>query len=405
VTPTGGVSVDADGVVTGGPWEDTLRSDGRGNIKKTFANICKILRNTPGWELRFNEMTFTPELRGVAIADHDIGRIREDLLDRRWAIDAGRDAVYEAVATVAAESRYHPLRGYLTALSWDGVPYLDRVPACILGIHDPGALTSALLRKWFIGAVARAMKPGCKVDTVLVLVGKQGTLKSTFFRVLAGPWFGESAMDLRNKDAAMQLYSAWIYEWPEIDRVTLSREASEVKAFLTQAQDNIRRPYMRAVTVEHRHTVIVGTTNRQQYLTDPSGARRFHTVDVPGGINVAQLSAWRDQLWAEAMHAYRAGEQWYLDGAQDDTLENVSDDHAVADPWDAAIHGWIVSRMCQDPITSHEVMVSALDLRAADRNKSAQMRVADCLKRLGYSQTRIGVCNTRAWIVKPTFRP
>lgn len=377
-------------------WEAELTSDSNGRTKKTFGNVCKILRNTPKWDLAYNEMRLTPELNGRPLEDADIGRLREQLLERRWSLDVGKDTVQDAIVTVASENAYHPLRDYLRGLEWDGKPYLERIASCVLGIREPDALTVTLLRRWAVSAVARALKPGAKVDTVLVLVGAQGAMKSSFFRVLAGDWFGESRMNLRDKDSALQLYSAWIYEWPEIDELTLGRSSSEVKAFLTQSQDNIRPPYMRAVSVHQRHTVIVGSTNHPKYLNDSTGSRRFQTISVPGRIDIAQLAAWRDQIWAEAVAAYEGGEQWWLTADEGVELETRAADHTAEDPWVETIRSWLAGRGGA-PFSVNEILVGPLDLRANDRTKVAQMRVADCLRVLGFHSKRIGADRTRVW--------
>lgn len=383
------------------PWEEALIRDTHGRPKKTFGNVCAILRNG-GARLSYDEMRMTPMLDDRPMLSVDMSRMREHL-EQRYRIDFGGDLVREAVLTVSDETRVHPVREYLEGLAWDGEARIARVPAEVLGLAVDG-LTASMLRRWFISAVARIMQPGCQVDTVLVLVGKQGARKSTFFRELAGAWFGESKMDISNKDAVMQLYAAWIYEWPEVDSVTLGRDSSEIKGFLTQRTDTIRKPYAPGVSQGLRHTVIVGTTNQEEYLDDETGARRFWTLSV-GAVAIDVLRAWRDQLWAEALVAYRSGEQWWLDADEEHEHVAHSGKHAPRDPWTDVIAGWLERRApVSHPLTASDVISHALNLPTVHQTKKVQMRVCACLKALGYRKTVTGPQRVRSWEVDRAAR-
>jgi putative DNA primase/helicase len=347
----------------------------------------------PRWRLTYNEMRLTPELGGLPLTDPMLGRIREELLEGRWGLykGSGQDAVRNAICTVAAERSHHPVRTYLRDLVWDGEARMDRVLADILGVREPSAIQRTMMRKWFVQAVARIMEPGCKADSVLVLAGEQYAGKSAFFRLLVPTpdLFADSRMDIRNKDGTLQLYAAWIYEWPEIDQVTLERSASEIKGYLSQQQDTLRKPYAQGVSVEKRHTVIVGTTNRTEYLNDPTGSRRFWTIAIPVGWDIDQgrLIAWRDQLWAEAMHAYTYGETWHLSREEEAARAADAAQHTAGDPWEEPIRQWVV-RERKTLVTVHEVLEDALGLRAGERDKARDMRVADILRGLGWAHVR-----------------
>src|SRR5688572_22748906 len=110
-----------------------------------------------------------------------------------------REAAGEALRLVASEKRFHPVRDYLEALKWDGLPRIATLPHDVLRIPAAApwhTLSRALVRRWLIAAVARAMQPGCKVDTVLILCGPQGKKKSTFFAALGAGWFTDSPVDM-----------------------------------------------------------------------------------------------------------------------------------------------------------------------------------------------------------------
>ena len=169
-----------------------------------------------------------------------------------------------------------------------------------LGFRVAGDI--ALIRKWAISAVARAMRPGCKVDTVLVLVGRQGVGKSSFFSAIGGEFFRDTHMDMKNKDRFLQLHSAWIYEWSELSAIRVA-DIEDVKSFISSCDDNFRAPYDAATAKHPRRGVIVGSTNKDQFLRDPTGTLRFWPITIRGRIDVALIRRNRDAFWADALGA------------------------------------------------------------------------------------------------------
>jgi virulence-associated protein E len=360
----------------GGDWQARLKGS-QGKAANTFGNIVRVLRTAPEFAGRFrmNLMTDTVELDGAMLSDAAVGKLRCDMEDL-YQLRPGPDSMYQAINTIAPALSYHPVRSYLDGLVWDGVPRIKRVPREILGVaeKDCGPLVQRMFRCWFISAVARAKEPGCKVDTVLVLVGPQGYYKSTFFQVLGEPWFLDTAIDLRNKDAYMQLSKAWIYEWPEIEGVTSDRQAGEIKAFLTSRCDTFRPPYGRAVVHHDRGSVIVGTTNEAKFLSDDTGSRRFWVVKVSNKVDLARLREWRDQLWAEASQAYAAREVWWLDTVDEEAREAAADEHVVTDPWEDLIADHVRGR--SGVIKTDIILEGPLQRSIGQQTKADARRVA-----------------------------
>lgn len=146
------------------------------------------------------------------LTDARVSAIRVDL-EHRYQLRATASDTVRAVELIAETNGFHPVRAYLTGLRWDGVQRLSEVSTAILRTRCDTAeerdFYSLILRRWFVGLVARAMTPGCKLDTALILQGRQGLGKSTFFRVLGGEWFSDTEMAL-DKDAFMQLRGTWI---------------------------------------------------------------------------------------------------------------------------------------------------------------------------------------------------
>lgn len=385
--------------VSTGAWREELFVTKTGAVRNTFANLCTILRRAPEYAtLRYNAMARTPELRGERVSDAVLGAIREQI-ERTYGFGPGADAVVAALVTVSAERSYHPVAEYLQGLTWDGVARLDTVASRILGAA-PAAITATMVRAWFLSAAARALTPGCKVDTALVLVGGQGAGKSTFFRVLAGQWFGDTAVDLESKDAMAQLASTWIYELGELDHVTSRAHAGKLKAFVTSPVDTYRPPYGRSVEVIPRGNVIVGSTNEDAFLVDPTGDRRFWCVRV-GRVDLAALAAERDQLWAEARAALEAGEGWWLSREAEAARNDAAEEHRVTDPWEEVVGEWLAGLSAHElrDLTSRRILTGPLRVEVDRLTARDQQRVASVMRRLGWTNRvlRVGGENTRVW--------
>lgn len=376
-------------------WANDLSRSKQGNVKATFGNVCLILRHDAAFANRFsyNRMRIMPFIDGRPLEDADVARVREEI-ERRWDFCPANEAVVQAILLIANERCFHPLHDYLNALTWDGTKRLERVAQEILGHKKTDEITQRMLRCWFISAVARALSPGCKVDTTLVLVGDQGHKKSTFFSTLGGEWFSDTYVDIRNKDGILQVHAAWLLEWAEIERVTVKTSSSDVKAFLTSAKDSVRPPFGRGVIIQPRSSVIVGTTNKA-FLDDETGSRRFWPVSVFVLVNIKLLKEWRDQLWAEAAAAYRAGESWWLSKEDDVSREETAHEHMVENPWLERIAVFLTNDdRRRDGVTIADVITDCMRLELSRAAHSEATRVGKALSRLHWWwrwETRSGV--------------
>lgn len=369
-------------------WRSSLRRKKNGDLETSFGNACLVLRNADGYAgtLAYDEMALRPTWSGRPMTDGLMGILRERL-EREHGLAFALDTLTHAVLTVAGERSYHPVRAYLSTLQWDGVERLSGLARNALHVDD--RLSAQLVRKWMLAAVRRAFDPGVKVDTVLVLVGEQGGGKSSFFKALASPaWFGDSAIDVTNKDAVLQMRAAWIYELAEIDGLTSRKHAADVKAFATSATDTIRVPYGRAVEPVPRSSVMCGTTNKDGFLTDDTGARRYWIVRVPDlrQIEYSLVAEQRDQLWAEAVAAVREGEDHWLGPDQELDLRARAREHMEADPWEPVIETWMLGRSA--PPTTTDILVGALRFDPKDVRREHESRIGRVMHALRYRSTR-----------------
>lgn len=303
-------------------------------------------------------------------------------ITERCGDEPGKDATDSAVEMVARANTIHPPRAYLSALQWDGAARLDTLLERYFGAA-PSAYMSLVGAKFMISAVARAFKPGCKVDTMLILEGDQGTFKSTAIQTLASSdWFADTALDFGNKDAAQCLQGKWLYEIGELNSFSRA-EVNQIKAFISSQSDNLRPSYGRRNVDFPRQCIFVGTTNAENYLTDTTGNRRYWPVKC-GRVDVSALRADRDQLWAEAVSRFHSGERWWLHGGEERLAAAEQAERESEDPWEAPLLAWLAgARPPTAPFGVGEAL-RMCGLLASDQKPTDAQRMGRLLAKLGY---------------------
>lgn len=223
----------------------------------------------------------------------------------------------QVIQYLAESYRVNPLKMFLRSKEWDGIQRLGTWLPNYMATKDD-EYTRAVGRKWWISAVARAMEPGCQADHMLIFEGRQGVGKSRAARAIGGQFYTEFSGTVQGgtamKDLVATISGKMIVEMSEL--ATMRRaEIESLKAVLTTTVDDVRLSYERDVRSYPRTNVFIGTTNEMggSYIADATGARRFWPVVVglTGPVKLELLEQDVDQLWAEAVHAYESGEDWY----------------------------------------------------------------------------------------------
>lgn len=397
------VKVDASQIGDPG-WADNLIPGRGGKPKGNLANAALPMRSAPEFAGAFAYDEFRLEIMVVRALpwdsetsfrprpwnDLDCLKVTEWL--HHHDIDTSTTDAHNAVALVAGDAAFHPVRDYLAGLQWDQTPRVDRWLSTYLGAPD-NEYTSAVGRRFLIGCVARVMRPGCKLDTMPIFEGAQGIGKSTTLRTLGGEWFTDEISDLGSKDAAMQMRGVWLIEMPELDALS-TKEASSIKAFLSRTNDRYRPPYGRTVVEVARQCAFAGSTNVEAYLKDATGGRRFWPVRA-ARCDVIRLDRDRDQLWAEAFRLFQAGEKWWLDTPQLEAIAfDEQDQRYVGDPWTEKIEAFIATRT---GVSMTEILCECLFIDTQRQTRSEQMRVSNVLTSLGWKRRLERIGARRAW--------
>ncbi len=370
----------------------------------SLRNMAYVLVNDERWvgRLRWSRFEHVVFFDGKPLRDSDLSRIAI-WLDDVYDIRGAADNLHRAINLVAEDHAFHPVCDWLNGLTWDERPRLDRLLPTYFGASDT-ALHRRFGACWLIGACARVLDPGCQLDTMLVLVGDQGVGKSRACEALvpSRSWFGDTPFDIGNRDAFINLHGKWIYELPEGESL---RKASDeaAKAFITSRVDRYRAPFGRLAEDHPRQVAFVATGNLDEVLRDPTGARRYWPVRVEQP-DLAGLRRDREQLFAEALVRYRAGEIWHLDGVYPTLLREAQRDFEVAEAWEAALAPWVAQQI--GPFTVEDALGAGLNLRFEQWDAKRRQRAGRALSRLGCTKTRPRAEGARrVWCWEPPAHP
>jgi putative DNA primase/helicase len=365
-------------------WRGRLQIGAKGE-RKTLYNLMLYLQNLPGLgsAIRYNELSGVVEWKGEALRDADYVDIQ--ITVERSGFQPNKTDIPAAVARLAFDHAYHPIRDYLNSLRWDGVTRLDRFLPILFGTQD-SPYERAIGPRWMIGAVARIYEPGCKMDTMLVLEGVQGLKKSTALRTLFGAaYFVEMVNELRDhKRFVEQIAGKWVVEFAELSAIRKA-DVELVKAIITMQVDKTRPSYGRHTVEYPRQCVLAASVNPkagQGYLTDSTGNRRFWPVACTA-IDLEKLTRKRDQLWAEAVHRYREGEQWWLTEDEGRLAEREQSTRMQADAWEDTIAEKLTDTFTY---TSTQILSDIIKMPVERHDQRAKDRVASIMGELGWSQ-------------------
>ena len=368
-------------------------------------DLAVLFRQAP-YELSFNELGLQVLMDGKPLSSEDIDLAYVGLSELGYKAKKGEAS--DAILKVAFEKRFHPVRRYLESLRGrTDLPAIDihTLAQKYLGLSAADATdANPKLRTALLGAVHRALNPGCKFDSCLVLHGDQGGGKSTFFKNLASPaWFCDTQLGSINKELYIRMHSCWIYEIAELETFTTKREAGAVKGLLSSAEDRFRPPYGRSSDVFKRSGIFVASVNLDGFLVDRTGNRRFMVIRLPRQqghkIPVHLAERDRDAIWRAFVLAYDAGIKPILNEAEQKANEETNQACLSEAAFEGPLGRWLVTNTgAQMEFTIDDCLHQSGARDLSHITETDKRKAGELLRSWGYDRKQKRVDRVRYWV-------
>lgn len=360
----------------------------------TLENL-QVLLSRLGVTVRYNVISKAVE---ILIPDSTFTRDNKDNAAIAYVLSECEKArmstkyVPQFLLMIADTNQYNPVQTWVESVEWDGVDRLETFYDTVdCGGQMDAELKKMLMRKWLVQCIGAAFEPdGIAGQGILTFTGKQNIGKTTWFKRLAPDAlslvYTGHTLDVKSKDSQLIALKYWIVELGEIDATFKKSEVSALKSFITQAVDNIRRPYAMTESNYGRRTVFGASVNDEQFLADPTGNRRFWTIPAAAFRPAEGLDM--QQLWAQVLLLWKAGERWYMNMAETGRLNNHNEDFTTPDPIDERIadgFGWGPHVVVWEWATATEVL---LRIGIKDPGKQQTIAAARALKKLNGEQRK-----------------
>lgn len=362
-----------------------------------------IIANNFADQLKLNKVTKDIYLEGELF---DLPKFRYQVSLQHNTVLKNDKYIYELAHIYASKNLFSPLEDYLSECEYKfpDIDYKDvfrELNEKVLHI-DPDALEGVFLPKTLVGAVARVFQPGCQFDTVLILKGSQGFYKTSFFKALAGEdLFTSMTLQAYSKDEQMVCNSKWIIELGECEDSLTPYLLSKLKGFITKTSDTYRKPYDSKPITIPRQFILVGTTNKDKFLVDPTGNRRFWCLDVNEKIDIDWVKENRDLIWASAVKAYKDNYPIYLNETEQEMLNAVNKKYEANDMWEDIVADWVEKQ--EKPFVLSDILTQAIGKEPKSWTKKDQERITNILTGLGLEKptkaSRVNGKSGRYWQV------
>ena len=311
------------------------RKERKQNWRETYATVEDIQRFLEDRVvLRFNVVTRRVEYRipsgwrveGGGWKEEGVGwtEITDRLLNSLWSEMMQQKPVRVQDMQRVIESdfvpEYNPFRFYLENLPrWDGrSDFLLELSASVLvkGDVEEQLLFARYLKKWLVGMVAAWVDDTVVNNVILILIGEQGSYKTTWFNYLLPPplrqyFYTKTNANRMGRDDLLTLAQYALVCCEELDSMRPS-ELNQLKAAVTMPSIDERAAYARYH--EHRQHIasFCGTGNNVQFLSDPTGSRRWLPFEVDSILSPRENPFNYDGIYSQAYALYRQGFQYWF---------------------------------------------------------------------------------------------
>lgn len=364
----------------------TVTSEKKAKVEKldSIAETREILLNDYSSKLRFNELKKIVELDGEeAFLDDLYLQIHED-----YGVKVSKQIAYDLAVMIAKKNSYHPVKCYLDNLTQSQEEIdIKQLSKLFFGTTDE--IYDQMIYRTLIGSVARIYKAGCKFDTALILQGKQGIRKSTFFRLLFGDEFFTDSVSGTDRDNLLIAHQNWCCELAEFETITGKKASGELKAFLSKSVDTFREPYARSSRTIKRQCVMVGSVNELEFLVDTTGNRRFWIIPVNSQIDTDKVAKYRDSIWYQAKKAFLEGEFWYLEEKYQKESEQLNKEYLYQSTWDCSELDNYLQGFETIGISGKDILKQVFQFELKDINRGHEIKIGQILRKKGWENKPI----------------
>ncbi|UPM50136.1 virulence-associated E family protein [Synechococcus sp. A10-1-5-1] len=337
-------------------------------------------------QIRFNELDRVIEVDGNMV---EKPHLAHQLLAHVHQMETTRSDAMSAIEYLANGNPFNPIREYLLGLV--DRPDLELVTsdelADAFGFDRDDDLSIELMWRQLGGAVNRGITPGAQHDTLLVLSGAQGFLKSSSIAALVPTrrWVDAACNvgDLEAKDFLSRINSAWLFEIAELEKMTISRSASEFKAWLTFHEDKYVEKHEKVAIRHPRRSVMFGTTNEDEVLTDPTGARRFWVCLVEREAKPQWIAANRDGIWRTVMTLLANGMRTYFPEShpRSGAIRTRALGATIAEPWEVKVADTLeAARSLGETFVSSDLLLERIGVPLDRQERADTMKLSRAIK-------------------------
>lgn len=391
-------------------WRRYLLTKNSGEIVACLSNIYDILENDERWQgvivyddfgqrvMKLKSPPYWNNQGSTGEWDAQDDANTAIWITKLYRFSPSASMVAEAIESVARTNRVNPPKDWLNSLVWDDTKRVDRWMLDYMGV--PMTEYSKRVARWFfMGMVKRVFEPGCKFDYCLVLEGTQGRKKSSALAAIGGEWYGDTDLDLHNKDSMSALRGKMLYEFSELGSVAKA-EATKQKSFLSRQVDEYRPVYGRREIRAPRQLVFSGTTNEWEWNKDPTGGRRFWPVSVNEEIDVDGLKTIREQLFAEAVVMVNEGLKfWPTSKEQAEIFDPEQLSRSIRDSYIDALFEFVNTATVE--FTLNYALSDWLKIPIQNQSRDIQTRVGNALRDLGCKRIERRSNATARFFYKP----
>jgi predicted P-loop ATPase len=288
------------------------------------------------------------------------------------------------MGAIGAERERSPFMDRVRSERWDGTKRIGSWLHRLWGTPDD-EFHSEAGAKFLVGSIGRQLSPGCKMDWMLVVIGPQGTGKSSMPAVLFDGLDTALIGKPDSKDLIMLIHSGLCSVWDELDTFR-KMDMDHLKAVVSNPSDRLRPPYGRTVVNKARRSVMYGCGNNNDFLqSDPTGYRRYAIVTIDRMIDFRVLESERWQMWAEALWEY---EQGGVDFSQVSGATERAQAHVIDDPFADKVMEFLLAHEVAHPggAIGMSHVLFALNRERDANNIQVKRTIADTLIAMGYEK-------------------